>query len=267
MTRTAIRACASALLLLSTLGGCASYRTPGGPAPIGEMTAPTIAEALRVEPEAPMPAAIAFARVQAASYWSHSTQGVNIGALSLVAASDLERAEDSEAIAKWSDTNGVVRLSSILVTRPRREQVADALLALREAAAKLRADVLALYTIDTDFRVDDHSPGALGLLTLGLAPTRNAVVHSTASMMFVDVRTGFVFGAAEASARDDQLANAWTDDDAVDQCRRRVEREALEGLLGEAGKAWGAIAAQRKAEIASAAETKEREARYADEVR
>lgn len=256
MTRTAIHACASALLLLATLGGCASYRTPGGPAPIGEMTAPSVAAALRVEPEAPMPAAIAFARVQAHSYWSHSTQGLNIGGMSLVTASDLERAEDSEAIAKWPDTSGVVRLSSILVARPRTEQVAAAMLALREAAAKLRADVLALYTIDTAFRVDDHSPGALGLLTLGLAPTKNAVVHSTASMMFVDVRTGFVFGAAEASASDDQLANSWTDDDAVDQCRRRVERTAFERLVGEAGKTWGAIAAQRKSEIAAAAETK-----------
>ncbi|MFM7051717.1 MAG: hypothetical protein ACKOYN_06250 [Planctomycetota bacterium] len=252
MTRSAIRACASAFLLLATLAGCATYRTPAGPAPIGEMTAPAVADALRVEPEAPMPAAVAFARIQARSYWSHSTQGVNIGGLSLVAASDLERPEDGEAIAKWPGTNGVVRLSSILVARPRGEETPDALLALREGAAKLRADVLALYTLDTGFRVDDHSPGALGLLTLGLAPTRNAVVHSTASMMFVDVRTGFVFGAAEASASDDQLANAWTDDDAVDQCRRRVERRAFEALLGEAAKAWTAIAAQRSAEIAAA---------------
>ncbi|MCE2882513.1 MAG: hypothetical protein LW636_09170 [Planctomycetaceae bacterium] len=231
-----------------------SYRTPAGPAPIGEMTHPAIAEALRVEPESPMPAVVAYARVQARSYWSRSIQGVEIGGLSLVAASDLERGEDADSIGRWPNTSGVVRLSSILVPRPGRDDVTDSVMALRRGAASLRADVLVLYTLDTQFRIDDFSPGALGLISLGLAPTKTAVVHCTASMVFVDVRTGFVYGAAEASADDDQLANSWTDNDAVDQCRRRVERRAFEALLVESQKAWSSIAEQRLRQIAAAAD-------------
>ncbi|MFZ9915775.1 MAG: hypothetical protein ACO3IB_10645, partial [Phycisphaerales bacterium] len=56
------------------------------------------------------------------------------------------------------------------------------------------------------------------------------------------------------SADDDQLANSWTDDDAVDQCRRRVERRAFEALLVESRKTWTSIAEQRARQIAAAAD-------------
>ena len=36
-----------------------------------------------------------------------------------------------------------------------------------------------------DIRVDAVSPGALGLVTLGLAPTKSAIVNSTASLTFL----------------------------------------------------------------------------------
>ena len=226
-----------------------SYRTPGGPAPIGEMTAPSIAEKLRVQPESPMPATLALVRVQAGGYHSASIAGVRRGCVSIVAASDLEVPADAARLQKWGDVAACVRLSPIIIPEARGNGSDAAMLALREGAAHLHADVVALYTVDTAFRVDDCSPGALGLVTLGLAPTKSAVVDSTASMAFVDVRTGFVYGTADASSRDDQLANAWTSQDAVDQCRRRVEREALSALLVEAERAWSAIAAQRRASL------------------
>lgn len=233
-----------ALLAPICLAACTAsrYVTPGGPAPIGAMTSAPVASALQTAPESPMPARIAYAHIQDGGYYSRSTTGVARGGITMIAADDLERPGDRELL-KWPDVVDFVRLSPILVADR------DGMLALREGAAKLHADILALYTVDTRFRVDDFSPGALGLITLGLAPTRSAVVGSTASMVFVDVRTGFVFGTAEASAQDDQLANAWTDSDAVDQCRRRVERTAYEQLLGEARKAWVEIAAQRRAQL------------------
>lgn len=240
------------LLALSVLpvAGCqTSYRTPGGPAPIGEMTAPSIAERLRAQPEAPMPATLAFVRIQAGNYDSSSIAGVRRGRVSIVSASDLEVPADVERIRKWPDVAAFARLSAIIIPEARDNGSDAAMLALREGAATLHADILALYTVDTTFRVDDFSPGALGLVTLGLAPTKSAVVNSTASVAFVDVRTGFVYGAAEASSRDDQLANSWTSEDAVDQCRRRVEREAFAALLSEAERAWQAIASGRRAQL------------------
>ena len=238
----ALRLAALAAVFLLAFGCNATYRTPGGAAPIGAMTAPSIAERLATRPEAPFPATVALVRVQARDYWSHSTAGVARGALSIVAADDLETPDDAQDIASWPGLRAVVRLAAILVPPPRGEVPLDALLALREGAASLHADILALYTIDTVMRVDDWSPGALGLVTLGLAPTRTAVVQSVASLAFIDVRTGFVFGTAEGSARDSQPANTWTSGDATDQCRRRVEREALAKLLRAAGETYAGMA-------------------------
>ncbi len=241
-----------ALMALASSTGCVSrYFTPGGPAPIGAMTTASVAAVLQTVPESPMPARVAYAHIQDRSYRSASTSGVARGTIALVSADDLEKAADLEAMRRWPETTDFVRLTPILVRNGAAAQDFDALTALREGAATLHADILALYTVDTHFRVDDFSPGALGVLTLGLAPTRTAVVHSTVSIVFVDVRTGFVYGTAEASSNDDQLANSWTSGDAVDQCRRRVEREAFEKLLVEAGKTWEGLAAQRRAQLTS----------------
>ena len=76
---------ANVLTLPAVAVGCASYRTPGGPAPIGEMTAASVAERLRSVPETPLPAIIAFTRVQESGYRSWNDGGVDRGSLSLVA--------------------------------------------------------------------------------------------------------------------------------------------------------------------------------------
>lgn len=224
------------------------------------MTSPSIAEKLRAAPESPLPATLALVRLQEGGYYSGSIAGVRRGDVSIVSADDLEEPEDAQRIGNWPEVRAIVRLAAILVPQPKNGgEPYSAMLALREGAASLHADVLALYTVDTAFRVDDVSPGALGLVTLGLAPTKTAVVDSTASMAFIDVRTGYVYGTAEASARDDQIANSWTSEDAIDQCRRRVEREALVRLLREAEACWSGIVASRRAELSAVDETGLRE--------
>ena len=185
---------------------------------------------------------LAFARIQGSGYRAYGSRGVDRGSISLVGAGDLERDTDPAAIAAWPALRGFSRLTPILI--PASD---DPMGALREGAATLRADIVALYTVDTDFRVDDRDIGPLGLLTLGLAPTKNAVVNSTVSIAFFDVRTGFCYGTAEGSASDDQLASAWTSEQAMDDARRRAERAAFERMLVEAGKAWAGIAAQATA--------------------
>lgn len=235
---------ATVLTLLTLAVGCTSYRTPGGPAPIGEMTAASVAARLRSAPETPLPAIIAFTRVQESGYRSWNDGGVDRGPLSLVGPREIEREPDARAIAGWAEVRDVVRLTPILV----RAQ-ADSLLALREGAASLHADVLAIYTVDTVFDIDSHDIGPIGLITLGLAPTEQARVRTSVSMALFDVRTGHCFGTAEGTASDDQLANAWTSSDAVDQCRLRVERKAFEAMLDEARKTWEGAASIRRAAL------------------
>jgi hypothetical protein len=155
----------------------------------------------------------------------------------MVGPKDLEHDGDREKIKAWKGLSGLVRLTPIVVPAAQ-----DDLLAFREAAASLRADILALYTLDTAFRVDDRDIGPLGLLTLGLAPTKSAVVQTTASLAFFDVRTGFCFGTVEWSEKDDQLASGWTERQAIEDARLRVERAAFVGMLAEAQKAFEEIA-------------------------
>jgi hypothetical protein len=247
---TAVTSCVAAL------GGCAShYVTPGDPAPLMQMAArdqpgvdarplgdPAVADRMAVAPAANWPANLAFARIQGAGYRAYGSRGVDRGSISLVGAGDLERDTDTAAIAAWPALRGFSRLTPIII--PASD---DPMRALREGAATLRADIVALYTVDTGFRVEDRDIGPLGLLTLGLAPTKNAVVNSTVSIAFFDVRTGFCYGTAEGSASDDQLASAWTSEQATDDARRRAERAAFERMLLEAGKAWAGIAAQATA--------------------
>ena len=57
----------------------------------------------------------------------------------------------------------------------------------------------------------------------------------------LDTRTGFVYGTAETSAKDDKLANAWSSAQAVDDVRRRTERQAWEEMLAEIEHIWPRI--------------------------
>ncbi|MFO0874528.1 MAG: hypothetical protein U0575_11235 [Phycisphaerales bacterium] len=233
----------------AVLSACSSrYVTPGGPAPIGAMTAASVADRYRTAPESPMPATLAFTRLQAAGYRSFSAGGTDRNGVSMVGPKDLERDGDLEAVRAWPSVREVVRLTPIVVpvgadpAFPVRDGAAppqrDPMLALREGAATLHADILLVYTIDTEFDVNQVDIGPLGVVTLGFVPNRSAVVRCTASAAFFDVRTGYCYGTAEASAKDDQAANHWTTDQAIDDCRRRVERKAFEELTAEAGEVW-----------------------------
>jgi hypothetical protein len=59
----------------------------------------------------------------------------------------------------------------------------------------------------------------------------------------LDVRTGYVYSLAEATNHQEQIANTWTSDSAVDQTRRRTERKAFEGLLEHIEKNWARVTA------------------------
>jgi hypothetical protein len=56
-----------------------------------------------------------------------------------------------------------------------------------------------------------------------------------------DVRTGYVYGLAELTAKESQYANLWTSQSAVDNTRLRAERKAFEQLLDEFEKTWKGV--------------------------
>ena len=82
-----------------------------------------------------------------------------------------------DRISKLPDVAGMITLSRLLLP-PVLQSDKD----LREAAARLKADMLLIYTFDTSFHNNDESM-SLNVITLGLSPTRKVFVHVTASAL------------------------------------------------------------------------------------
>jgi hypothetical protein len=235
----------SLLVLVLLLTGCATYRVPGGAADFralgitadeqAEMTEDSIARQLAKRPAASFPTSIAAVRVQARGYRSYTTQGYDYGRYSVVGVREVETEEGLSTLSNLPMVRTVIPLNRLVIHGIEKEED------LRQAAARVQADMTLIYTFDTKFGVESTIP-ALGVITLGLFPNDEARVTSTASAALIDTRTGFIYALAEATADTRQIANAWTSKDAVDQSRRRAEREAFEGLVSELTKAWKQVA-------------------------
>jgi len=231
-----------ALLLLAALAahGCATtYTTPGGAVSIPAITEPEVAEALAEEPAATFPVHLIVARVQAPGYWSGTNRGYGYGAYSVVTARDIEEQEDFERLQALPGVRSVGTLSRMLLP-PQMSTTKE----LRTAAAQLRGDVLLLYTLDTTFRTDTQRLGPLQAVALGFFPNKNSVVTSTCAVAIVDVRTGFVYGVAEASATEDERSNLWNTTAAIESARLLAERRAFVDALAAVERTWSEIYAQ-----------------------
>lgn len=229
------------ILSLIALSGCGSpYLTPGGGADFAIFADDDIREILDRKPVAPFPAHLAVARVQAPEYRSYTCQGYGRGRFSVVTVRDVETEDDFARLAALPDVAQVVAINRLLLSD---ELNSDR--PLRQAAASLHADLLMVYTFDTDFFVGD-ALRPLTVISLGLSPNQDVRVVATASAMLVDVRTGYVYGACETTCRTKQLASAWTSDDAVDRSRLKTEREAFEKLLGDFEVLWKRVVADQR---------------------
>jgi hypothetical protein len=114
---------------------------------------------------------------------------------------------------------------------------------LRQAASSMQADLLLIYTLDTNFYVRDLAK-PVTVASLGLTPSQQARVTTTASAVLMDTRNGYVYGLAEATDSYNRLASAWTSADAIDAARIKTESAAFEKLCGELEKTWGQVVAR-----------------------
>ena len=239
-----MRSFASWLALVATLAGsataCSTYTTPGRAANLAEIDRVDIRTEMERRPAASFPARLAVVRVQASGYRSYSApQSLAAGGFDVMTVQELLRSAQSDAIGAWPSIAGVAPINRMLL--PAHMNGLDD---LRVAAAKVQADVLLLYTLDTTFRVQSKSVLPLGLLSLGTLPDREAQVTATAAAMFIDVRTGFVYGLGEATAKESGLANFWSSEDQLDKKRIAAEQGAFDALVGELEKTWRGIASQ-----------------------
>lgn len=229
------------LALLSALAaqGCATYTTPGGAVSIPAITGANVAQALAREPAASFPAHVIVARVQAPGYWSNTNRGYGAGAYSVVTTRDIEEEGDFERLAALPGVSAVGAIGRVLLpsTMGTTEE-------LRVAAAQLRGDILLLYTLDTAFRTDTQRLGPLQAIALGFFPNKKALVSSTCAVALIDVRTGFVYGVAEATATEEQRSNVWNTSAAIDRGRLLAERRAFVDALAQVERTWSDVYAR-----------------------
>jgi hypothetical protein len=234
---------------LANLTGCSAYLTPGGSADFTLFADDDIAAIMERRPAAQFPVHLATARIQAPKYRSYTVRGYGSGNFSVVTVRDVETQNDYDRLGQLPQVAAVAPLTRLLIsarlTSGRQ---------LRHAAAALHADMLLLYTFDTNFLVGDALK-PLTVITLGLSPNKDVRVATTVSAILLDVRTGYVYGTCEATARRTQLASAWTSQDAVDRTRRKTEREAFEQMLDDFENLWTKVINQHKADEATKAKS------------
>jgi len=250
-TRCSVAAAALALACGGVVG-CASYAAPGGPADMGvmgvspklaadraEQTGATMQERFDRKPLAKFPASIAVARVQASGYRSRTTGSFGSGAYSVVTTREVEKDAPFERLSKLDQVANLGPINRLLMTSGPFKSDQE----LRDAAATMQADMLLIYTLDTNFYVRDMAK-PLSVVTLGLSPNQQARVTTTASAVLMDTRNGYVYGLAEATDSYNRLASAWTNEDAIDAARIKTEQAAFEKLCGELEKTWTQVVAR-----------------------
>lgn len=218
------------LLMLYGLVGCATYQTPGAGVSIGDLSqaSPDIAEIMQREPAAQFPTRIATVRIQASGYGAGTTSCHGRGSFCVVTTRELEEDQDYQRLSELPGVADIGRVTRLLVPAS-----LSSIEELRLAAAGLRADMVLVYSVDTRFVVEGQSLGPLSVVSLGLIPNKRAHVTSTASAAIIDVRSGFIYGVAEATAADDQRVTIWSTQQAIERARLGTERAAFVDLVAE----------------------------------
>lgn len=229
------------LVFILFLGGCASsYTTPGGSVQLSKLADKDINELMSKEPAASFPANISVARVQAPGYQSYKVSSFGTGRYSVVTTREVETDQDFERLSKLPKVEGIALLNRILLPTN-----LDSVKALREASARLKADILLIYTFDTSLHAGEQKFAPLNVISLGFLKNKEVTVTTTVSAAFFDVRTEFLFGLSEATARESKHASVWSTSSAVDDMRVSTEKEAFQKLLTEIEKTWTQIIFRR----------------------
>lgn len=228
---------------LALLSGCASYVTPGAKADLQVFAPPDIQAAFATQPTQPFPASIAVVRVQAPNYTNYNLRRYGgqygSGRYSIILSREAGEETQVSRVAALPQVNGIVGLNRMLL-QPELKSDHE----IREAAARLHADLVLLYTFDTTF-VDHNAAKPLSVITLGLSPTRHITAITTASALLLDTRTGYVYSAYEVTERKATLATSWGSADSADTVRRETEQQAFIRLIDEIVASWPKVTAPR----------------------
>lgn len=216
--------------------GCASYVTPGSGVSLVEIADEDLREHFETEPTSPFPANIAIVRIQDSGYNTQTVHGYGNGRYTVITTRDVESDDAIETIVKLPLVNQVSPIGRLLLP-PSASTIKD----LRAPAAKLRADLLLVYSVDTSFAVEGRSFGPLTAISLGFIRNKKAHVTATVAGALIDVRTGYIYGTTEATAREEQKASIWSTELAIESSRLRAETTAFEKFVSEFEGLWKGV--------------------------
>ncbi len=247
----------TAIFTFTIMTGCNSYVTPAKSANMslfagtsnsnnssespGVATTRTIADLLKRKPVAKLPLNIVMARVQDTDFRPYRytcTRSYGSGKYSVVTVRDIEEDDDIIRLNKLNYIQQISPLNKLLLP-----PVLESDMELRNAAAQMHAEMILIYTFQTDSKSEDTAT-PLSIVTLGLSPTVNVFLTTTVSALLMDTQTGYIYGSVEASSSRKQKAAWMTNSDAIDQSRRFTERDAFEKLLTTFENTWPAIASK-----------------------
>lgn len=223
-------------IMLSLTGCATSYITPGGKADLQSFAPTSVQAGFDAKPTNPFPASIAAVRVQSPTYTNFFLQQnggqYGGGRYSVIMTREVEDQSQFDRISALPQVTGVVAINRLLLPA-RLESDRE----LREAAARLHADLVFVYTFDTAF-FDTDASSPLTVVTLGLSPTRKVTAVTTVSSLLLDTRTGYVYAAHEATEREAIRSTSWGSMHAADKARQTTEGRAFGKLVDEFVNAW-----------------------------
>ena len=223
-------------LCLAGTGCATNYVTPASGVSLAEIADDDLRAYYERQPASPFPANIAIVRVQDSGYVTNTGLGYGHGRYTIMTTRDIETDEAFEKIAQLPLVDGVAPIGRLLLS-PNASTIKD----LRAPAAKLRADLLLVYSVDTSFSVEGKSLGPLSAISLGFIRNKKAHVTATVAGVLVDVRTGFVYGTTEATATEEQRASIWSTEIAIDSSRLRAETAAFDCFVAEFQRLWKGV--------------------------
>ena len=231
------------VISLALLPGCeTTYIPPGPKADLQALAPAAIQEGFDARPSNPFPASIAMVRVQSPGYTNYNLRQhggqYGSGRYTVITAREVETQEQLERVLALPQVAGIVGLNRMLLS-PDLQSDQE----IREAAARLQADLVMLYTFDTVF-FDVDKTTTLSAVTLGFSPTRKITATTTVSALLLDTRTGYVYSAYEATQKETLTANSWGSRDAADEARLETEKRAFGKLVHEFVTTWPQVLAR-----------------------
>jgi hypothetical protein len=237
------------LAAAALLAGCTTYKTPGAAVNLPALNESNIEKMLSTEAGQILPARIALVRVQASGYASATNSGYGSGRFSVIAARDIEQEADIARIAALPMVDGVVCFNRMLLP-PTLGSIRD----LRVIAAKLQADVLLVYTLDTVFRTREGEATPLSTLSFGWLEDKEVDVASNVSGMLVDVRSGFVYGLLNTTAQKTkrEAFSEFSNQQEIDAFRLQSEQVSYSQFIDQFEQLWQDVLNRSGADVIKA---------------